>query len=68
MKCTAIVSVTVEVPIEGMSESWNMRTLQLDAKSQALRKTREVCAALGKVTRIQVTAVLTEGEEEAVRE
>lgn len=65
-KCTAVVAVTVEVPVEDISAVWSLSTAHVDARNRALKKAREICSPLGKITKVQVTTVMVEHEEEAV--
>lgn len=63
-KCTAVVAVTVEVPVDGIAACWSLSTAYVDARNRALKQAREICSPLGKITKVQVTTVLVEHEEE----
>lgn len=67
-RCYAVVAVTVEVAVDGdvISPGWTVSEVHRHARTDALRRAREVCGVLGKVTKCRVTAVLVEQEEEPV--
>lgn len=64
--CHAVVAITVEVQVDGIHAHWSLDTAHDEARDRALKRAREVCKELGKVTRIKVTAVVAEHEEEPV--
>lgn len=68
-KTTAIVHVTIAVPVGGLAEhAWATAEVAREAKARALEAVREVCKPLGKIETLRVTAVMTEGEPEDVKE
>lgn len=67
-KTMAIVHVTIAIPVEELSSGWGMHAVAEEAKTIALRRARAHCAELGTIQTVRVTAVMTEGEPEDVKE
>ena len=63
MKCTAIVSIRLEVPVEGLQPTWGMHTVAQQAKTDAMRMVKEVCESQNwEISVAKVTAIMTEVE------
>ncbi len=68
MKVRAVVHVTIAVPVDGISDHWSTYQAHREAKNMAIQRVTELAARLGEVTTVKVTAVITEGEPEDVKE
>jgi hypothetical protein len=68
MKTTAIVHVTIAVPVDDIGDTWSTTEVHREAKRKALARAREQIKGLGTVTVLRCTAVTTEGEPEDVKE
>lgn len=63
LKCNAIVSVTIEVPVDDLHAHWSMLEVHNEAKRVATLRAEEVCGTLGRVATVKVVAVTSEKEE-----
>lgn len=66
VKCTAVVAVTIEVPVAGIYSSWSINIAHKQARDDALKRVRSHYQEIGRVSAIRVVSVATHGELETI--